>query len=455
MPSAIRSRRYVFTVNNPEGEIDTSNDSIRYCVYQLEQGKEGTKHYQGYVEFKKQMTLAGVKKLGGHWENMHLEIAKGSQEQCIKYCTKEDTRLEEPIEYGEKAKEGAPKRKLEDVAKDILDGASIKQVALQDKEHFIRHHKGIIAFKNITSKERCWKTKGWVFYGDTGCGKSYTAKSMFPNAFHVPDNDINKLWFDGYDGQETIVFNDFNCKMSITFLLNLIDEYPQQLPIKGGHVQNLAKNVIFTSNIDYDQWYKNYFEKVSQHKKAFDRRMEEIWEFRGTSYKDVKIIKHRTESSSSSSSSEAGQPSQGPRSSVARGPEETNENSEMVSSEEQWNVGGGAECYYCNQDIRHCKNKCKINIKQQTSPTSLSILKSMREQEWKWMVNATKRYEIEYGFECNEDFDEIQRVIDVMRHMDNSPNKCKYFWGHTEHTDAANPYLGKLNRDEPTNSFVL
>lgn len=64
-------------------------------VYQLEKcGDTGRLHFQGYCRFPKVMLLTGLKKIfpNAHWENR-----KGTHHDAFVYCTKEDTRVKEPV----------------------------------------------------------------------------------------------------------------------------------------------------------------------------------------------------------------------------------------------------------------------------------------------------------------------------------------------------------------------
>lgn len=99
-----RPTRWCFTWNNPEDNYADilrewyESDVIKYGVCQLEEGEEtNTKHLQGYVEFKKQKTLAGCKKL---IKQAHWAPAAADGETNRKYCTKEETRKEGPWEWG-------------------------------------------------------------------------------------------------------------------------------------------------------------------------------------------------------------------------------------------------------------------------------------------------------------------------------------------------------------------
>jgi len=126
------AKNWCFTINNYSdveamkvGELATSADA-QYLVYQIERGESGTEHLQGYVQMKKRKTLAVMKRLLG--DRTHLEMAKGTPIQNKEYCTKEDTRVYGPFEYGE-MKGGAGRRS------DLTDFVSrVKSGPISEKE---------------------------------------------------------------------------------------------------------------------------------------------------------------------------------------------------------------------------------------------------------------------------------------------------------------------------------
>lgn len=86
-----RARNWCFTLNNYTEEciqrvLDTVN--TRY-VFQEEQGKEGTKHLQGYMYFKNARKFDQVKSL---LDKAHWEVCR-DKKASIEYCQKEDTRI--------------------------------------------------------------------------------------------------------------------------------------------------------------------------------------------------------------------------------------------------------------------------------------------------------------------------------------------------------------------------
>lgn len=104
MAPSPQNRAYVFTINNPVENVPSDNplevlkpleDKIKYAVWQLEKGENGTPHYQGYIQWKgRGRRLQGMKAL---LPRAHFEVAKGSSVQNKSYCTKEEGRVEGPF----------------------------------------------------------------------------------------------------------------------------------------------------------------------------------------------------------------------------------------------------------------------------------------------------------------------------------------------------------------------
>lgn len=86
---------WVFTWNNyPDNYSDvfrSNRSEIKRLTCGHEVGEEGTKHLQGYCEFKKKVRLTYILNLMGdnkfHWEK---KAKKATVQQAIRYCWKED-----------------------------------------------------------------------------------------------------------------------------------------------------------------------------------------------------------------------------------------------------------------------------------------------------------------------------------------------------------------------------
>lgn len=244
-----RSRDWILTINNPSDQDKETFDKlgslkspqVLHWIYQLEKGEEGTVHIQGCIRFKNAIILSTIKKI---FPRAHLESAH-SYPACIKYCSKEESRIEEPKEWGVRPEMGR-RKDLEALAEMIDSGASIKDVAQSDPSKFIRYHRGLQAYKEVTKEHREGKPTVIYIYGETGCGKT---SSIYKK--HGKENVYMKSgskWWDGYDGQEVILIDDFDGCWPFRDLLRLLDNYPYTGEIKGGTVKINSKYIYITAD---------------------------------------------------------------------------------------------------------------------------------------------------------------------------------------------------------------
>lgn len=99
--SVKKSRSWFFTFNNPQNDDMTSEQmehllmvlEPKLYLFQLEQGEEGTPHYQGIVAVKNPIVMPKWLHKGIHWE--HAKSLAAS----INYCQKSETRIEGPWAY--------------------------------------------------------------------------------------------------------------------------------------------------------------------------------------------------------------------------------------------------------------------------------------------------------------------------------------------------------------------
>lgn len=250
-----QARKWVFTIfrgNHPEHPKWVPAE-MSYMVYQLEQCPSTEReHYQGYVSFRTQKSMAAVKRIFD-CQIMHCEICKDEQ-AAIMYAKKRETRLDGPWEHGQLIKE----RQRSDlmVACDMIKGgASLRDVAEQHMGVFVRASKGLTALKCTLQVPRIQQRKAICLIGGTGVGKTYWAHHTFRAQIYTIF-DPKTPWFDGYQGEDVVLFDDYgkHC-MDINALKRYTDIYPVQVPIKGGALAWTPKLVIFTSNCLLENWY--------------------------------------------------------------------------------------------------------------------------------------------------------------------------------------------------------
>ena len=94
--------------------------------------------------------------------------------------------------------------------------------------------------------KRDWKTEVLWIHGLTGIGNSKLANELAPGAYWLGSNS---KWWDGYDGHEDVIIDDFRCEsFEFNNLLRLLDRYPYRIETKGGTRQFLARRIIITSH---------------------------------------------------------------------------------------------------------------------------------------------------------------------------------------------------------------
>lgn len=228
-------------------------EDFRYIVM----GKEkcpttGRIHWQGYAETHKKTAMAGMKKLLND-KTAHLEPRKGTAEEASKYCKKDD----DFIEHGTMVKMGE-RTDLKKVAEELVSRKrTLDDVMESEPELYCRYRNGLKDLESLALKK---EAKTWrnvdvtVLWGEAGSGK--TRKAVEEDDYYLVTVTKNQ-WWDGYNGQKTIIIDDYYGDWSWNFLLRVLDGYICQLPIKGGFTYALWTKVIITSNVPPPYWYPN------------------------------------------------------------------------------------------------------------------------------------------------------------------------------------------------------
>ncbi|AJD07537.1 replication-associated protein [Sewage-associated circular DNA virus-22] len=246
------SRRWCFTQNNPTEDEQVhllweTWPHLRGGVCQLEQGDNGTPHYQGYISLDRPTRLAALKKLlpRAHWE-----VARGDATANIVYCTKEEGRIDGPWRIGEIVDQGH-RTDWDKLHQDIKDQLSDQDIADRNFRLWIQHRSGIDAYRALHSRVRDEKTEVVVICGPPGTGKSSTARELAPDAYWFPGGK----WWNDYNGQRVVVIDEFVGTIQFTLLNRILDRYPLQVETKGGMRNFTSKLIFITSNKKPYEWY--------------------------------------------------------------------------------------------------------------------------------------------------------------------------------------------------------
>lgn len=289
MPKNNVERNWCFTLNNPTaleisflGSLEHEQDGfVKGLVYQLELSKTGTPHLQGYVEFNRACRLLQAKRWMGT-RRIRMEPRKKSRRAAFDYCLKEDTRISPGVtcSWGIDLGLQGKRNDIDGALQSIRDGDSAEDVWDSFGSVMVRYPRGMQNAVQHYAKGRSDEPiTVVVFWGRAGMGKSYAARHLFPEAYYAPVSVNGFQWFDGYEGEFTIIFEDVDPKyiMDLPTFKNLCDSGPMPLPTKGGHVACAARTIVFTSNCNWRDWYPK---ADYNNREAIERRVDLAYEYR-------------------------------------------------------------------------------------------------------------------------------------------------------------------------------
>lgn len=254
-------RNCCITINNYKDEhIKALKDlNYRFIIIGDEIGENGTKHLQVYLEMQNPIAFTSLtKKL---LKQAHIENRKGTPLQARDYCAKEVIMFED----GELSNQGK-RSDIDRCVELIKDGNTLQEVAKIEPGAFIRMHRGLKAYKSIMLEPRDWVPEVHVLWGPTGTGKSHTARERLGDSYYVWTPARGK-WWDGYEGQENIIFEEFRGEEHIALdeMLVLLDKYEAPIEYKGGTTTFRGRVIYITSPKRPKHWYKSRGEdKISQ-----------------------------------------------------------------------------------------------------------------------------------------------------------------------------------------------
>lgn len=266
-----RHRNVCVTFNNYPQTFDptTFQTVCKYYVIGKEVGESKTPHLQCYLEFTRPLRIKKIQTMFG--SKVHVEKRKGSPSQAADYCKKDGNF----VEYGTISSPGK-RNDIKNLREAVKRGDSIVTL-YENHDAMWKYHRAAKDYRyHLHMQDKKYTPMEIIVrYGEPGLGKTRAPCDMYPDIFHVPGT--TKLWFNGYQGEETILIDDFYGEMDYSIFLKITEGYRFSIPVKGAYVWKSYKRVFITSNRHPRTWYPN------RNYTAIERRITRLIEVVGPS----------------------------------------------------------------------------------------------------------------------------------------------------------------------------
>lgn len=244
------SRSWCITINNWTADDLTKVMAVpvqRIIVGQEGEGPGETPHLQGAVVFKKAMRMqAVVNVLGGR---ASVRVMAGKWEDQI-YCAKEGkvVRMEDNAKQGERT----DIVQYKDALKSGMDESVLMDKFPSQLAKYSRFEQRVKAIVAKKKSKKFRQIEVHVRWGEAGVGKTRPIMEM-DDVYKF--NDYEHGWWDGYEGEEILLIDEFYGGIKYSKMLSLLDGYTERIKIKGGFTYALWTTVYITSNKPPEEWY--------------------------------------------------------------------------------------------------------------------------------------------------------------------------------------------------------
>lgn len=252
---------------NTKEWFEKNKTQVRFVAY----GEEvcptsGRKHHQCFVYFHnlRSSSNKNLGVIGAEFGSTHCYVKPmcGSFQQNEAYCAKEGSYTK----LGDEPKQGF-RGDLKESVDAILNGTiDADDIAVNDPTMYHQYGRTLRDVEAIALRRR-WRTEqtlGVWMYGPTGVGKSHRQFEGYDPKTHYIKN-LNEDWWDGYKGQEVVIFSEFRGQVRFGELLDLMDKWPKSVKWRGREpVPFLAKKIIITSSKHPSELYANCDDSLSQ-----------------------------------------------------------------------------------------------------------------------------------------------------------------------------------------------
>nr|UTM74966.1 replication-associated protein [Tick-associated circular DNA virus] len=261
-------------------ELEKKLASYTY-IGQMEKGeKSDYLHWQIYIENKNMIRFSTLKK---KFPKAHLEVRHSSKKACYDYVTKSKSAIPNSVvKNGDISidETDSPKVSVEAAVGLMERGMRVSEVLVQYPSlwrsmAYLERAQAIIDENKHSMNKRDVRVE--YIYGLPGTGKtSYIYNTHgFDEVYRVTNYSHP---FDGYNGQDVLVLDEFYNSIALDSLLNVIDVWPFKMPARYNDRWAAYTKVYIISNRKLKDQFGHELYYESERANSFYRRISDSYE---------------------------------------------------------------------------------------------------------------------------------------------------------------------------------
>lgn len=221
-------------------------------------------HWHFFIKFKDPKRKSGFQTLiQDDTANVQFknEMNGKSEEHMFNYTQKPESYIGGRFSYGTKVSQGE-RTDLKMACNKILETGDLSCLIDENPSLIVKYHKGFEKLITIakTTEKRHWEMDVRIYFGKSGTGKTRAVYDEFGGDIYSKAPDTK--WWDGYKGETCVLIDEFDPAtnsdyFSINLMKRLLDRYPFEVEVKGGTLNFCSKVIIFTTNTNPYQWWRD------------------------------------------------------------------------------------------------------------------------------------------------------------------------------------------------------
>ena len=302
MGNNTQSRKWSLVINNPQEcgldhsaivEILRKFSPAYFCMAD-EIATTGTYHTHIFLYSPSPIRFSTIK---NRFPTAHIDKTYGSAKENRDYIRKEgkwaetdkaETKVPDTfLEWGDMPAEKEEKApQMYKLIQEVREGISTANIIegspnLAFRVRDIDTLRQTLLSDQYASENR--KIEVWYIFGASGTGKTRGIYERHDAKDICRITNYRNGWgisFDGYTGQDVLVFEEFHSQIPIEDMLNYLDIYPLSLPARYSDRVACYTRVYITSNLPLEKQYRNVQWDSLETWRAFIRRIHKVLEYR-------------------------------------------------------------------------------------------------------------------------------------------------------------------------------